>query len=187
VERSTRAQTLRVFFALAPDAGTQASLGALARDVAVHAGGRAIVDANIHLTLAFVGDVGIEHIDVLRDVVDSLPRDAFVLALDCVGTFRHSDIAWIAPSHVPDSLLELQSRLVVALAKDDFRIEQRPFHAHVTLARRCTRHITKARSKPIEWPVDRVALLASIARNGGVCYRELAGIKLTEAARSQTP
>jgi RNA 2',3'-cyclic 3'-phosphodiesterase len=187
VERPTNAQTLRVFFALVPDADTQALLGALARDVAVRAGGRAIVDANIHLTLAFVGDVGIERIDVLRDVVDALPRDAFVLALDCVGAFRHSDIAWIAPSQVPATLLELQSLLVAALGKDDFRIEQRPFHAHVTLARRCTRHITKGPSKPIEWRVDRVALLASIARNGGVCYRELAGVKLTETARSQTP
>jgi len=179
MERATKARTLRVFFALVPDAGTQASLGALARDVAARAGGRAIVDANIHLTLAFVGDVGIERIDALRDVVDALLRDAFVLALDCVGTFRHSDIAWIAPSQVPDSLLELQALLSAALAKNDFDIEQRPFHAHVTLARRCTRNAAKARFIPIEWRVERVALLASIAGNGGVCYRELAGLNLT--------
>jgi 2'-5' RNA ligase len=145
----------------------------------VRAGGRAIVDANIHLTLAFIGDVRIERIDVLRDIVDALPREAFVLALDCVGTFRHSDIAWIAPSHVPDSLLELQSRLAAALAKNEFELERRPFHAHVTLARRCTRNAAKARSNPIEWNVQRVALLESVAGNGGVCYRELAGVNVT--------
>ena len=180
MDRSTKARTLRVFFALVPDAETQASLGVLARDIAVRAGGRAIVDANIHLTLAFIGDTSIERIDVLRDVVDTMPREAFVLALDCVGTFRHSDIAWIAPSHVPASLLELQSRLAAALAKNEFAIEQRPFHAHVTLARRCGRNAAKARSKPIEWKVQRVALLASIADNSGVCYRELAGVSLVE-------
>jgi RNA 2',3'-cyclic 3'-phosphodiesterase len=180
MERSTKVRTLRVFFALVPDNATQASLGVLARDVAVRAGGRAIVDPNIHLTLAFVGEVGVDRIDVLREVVDALPREAFVLVLDCVGTFRHSEIAWIAPSQIPAALLELQSRIVTALAKDDFRIEERPFHAHVTLVRRCKRHIVKARSIPVEWRVDRVALLASIADNGGVCYRELAGVSLAE-------
>jgi 2'-5' RNA ligase len=179
MDRSTKGRTLRVFFALVPDAATRGSLGLLARDIAVRAGGRAIVDANIHLTLAFIGDVGGERIDVLRDVVQALPRERFVLMLDCTGTFRHSEIAWIAPSTVPVALLELQSNLAAALASDDFRIEERPFHAHVTLARRCTRNIAKARCVPIEWCVNRVALLASIAGNGGVCYRELAGANLT--------
>jgi 2'-5' RNA ligase len=35
--------------------------------------------------------------------------------------------------------------------------------------------------KPIEWEVRRVALMASIADNGGVCYRELAGVYLTDS------
>jgi 2'-5' RNA ligase len=187
MERSTNARTLRVFFALVPDAATQALLGVLARDVAVRAGGRAIIDTNIHLTLAFIGDVGIERLDVLREVVDALPREAFGLMLDCVGTFRRSDIAWIAPSHVPSALVELQSRLAAALAKNDFEIEQRPFHAHVTLARRCTRNAAKRHLKPIEWRVERLALLASIAGSGGVCYHELAGASLIESARLPAP
>src|SRR5207247_310401 len=108
MERPTKAQTLRVFFALVPDAATQALLDVLARDVAARAGGRAIVGANIHLTLAFVGDVDPDRIDVLREIAIALPRDAFVLTL------------------------------------------------------------------------GRVALLASIADNGGVCYRELTGLALVE-------
>src|SRR5947207_7507171 len=151
MERPTKAQTLRVFFALVPDAATQALLDVLARDVAACAGGRAIVGANIHLTLAFVGDVDPDRIDVLREIAIALPRDAFVLTLDCVGTFRRAEIAWIAPSQVPAPLLELQAHLAAALAKDDFRIEERPFHAHVTLARRCTRNIAMARAIPVEW------------------------------------
>jgi len=116
----------------------------------------------------------------LREIAIALPRDAFVLTLDCVGTFRRAEIAWIAPSQVPAPLLELQAHLAAALAKDDFRIEERPFHAHVTLARRCTRNIAMARAIPVEWRVGRVALLASIADNGGVCYRELTGLALVE-------
>lgn len=180
MERPAKSRTLRVFFALVPDAATQALLGVLARDVALRAGGRPIVNANIHLTLAFVGEVDPDRIDLLREIVIALPREAFVLTLDCVGTFRRAEIAWIAPSHAPAPLLELQSHLAAALAKDDFRIEERPFHAHITLARRCTRNIARARAIPLEWRVGRISLLASIAGNGGVCYRELAGVSLFE-------
>jgi len=172
-------RTLRVFFALVPDAATQTLLGVVARDVAMRAGGRAIVDANIHLTLAFIGDVSIERIDSLHRLVEALPREGFGLTLDCIGTFRHSDIAWIAPSHTPRPLLDLQSHLAVALAKNEFEIEERPFHAHVTLARRCRRNAAKAWSNPIEWNVQRVALLESVAGSDGVCYRELAGVSLS--------
>ena len=188
MERSTEPHKLRLFFALVPDAATQASLGVLARDVAVRAGGRAIVDANIHLTLAFVGDVEPDRIDVLREIVTALPREAFALSLDCIGTFRKSEIAWVAPSTVPAALPELQSSLAAALAKNDFPVEERPFHAHVTLARRCARHIAGTRPTPVEWRVERVTLMASTAAaNGGVCYRELAGVSLIETAAYRTP
>jgi 2'-5' RNA ligase len=169
---------LRAFFALVPDPATQRALGIIARDVAAHAGGRAIADANLHLTLAFIGDVMGERIDVLRTIVVELPRPAFALTLDRIGTFKRSELAWIAPSLVPMRLTELESALTAALKTADFVLETRPFHAHVTLARRCTKRIAKVHFGRVEWDVRRVALLASIAGNGGVCYRELAGLAL---------
>ncbi|HEY3178197.1 MAG TPA: RNA 2',3'-cyclic phosphodiesterase [Casimicrobiaceae bacterium] len=188
MERSMEPHKLRLFFALVPDAAVQASLGGIARDVALHAGGRAIVDANIHLTLAFIGDVHRDRADSLREILRALPSEQFVLALDCIGTFRNSQIAWIAPSTIPAALLELQSSLAAALAANDFPVEERPFHAHVTLARRCARNIARTRHIPVEWRVERVALMASTAAgNGGVCYREVAGISLVENAGYRAP
>ena len=115
---------------------------------------------------------------MLRAIVVELPRPAFALTLDHIGTFKHSELAWVAPSQVPTRLTELESALTAALRKANFVLEPRPFHAHVTLARRCTKRIEKVRFGTVEWDVRRVALLASTASNGGVCYRELAGLAL---------
>ena len=169
---------LRVFFALVPNAGTQKALGIVAREIAARVGARAIVDANLHLTLAFIGDSDNERIETLGTILATLPRKAFTLTLDCIGAFRQSDLAWIAPSEVPSALTALQSALANALAEAGFALETRPFHAHVTLARRCAKKVTKARTERLVWRVEHVALLASIANDGGVTYRELAGIRL---------
>ncbi|HEY2817355.1 MAG TPA: RNA 2',3'-cyclic phosphodiesterase [Casimicrobiaceae bacterium] len=168
----------RVFFALVPDAATQESLGIIARGIASRAGGRAIVDANLHLTLAFIGEVHNERLEILRTLVGTLPRRAFALELDTIGTFHHSDLTWIAPSNVPTALTQLQSALTDALTNAHFALETRPFHAHITLARRCARNISGAHAEVQTWRVERVALLASIARENGVAYRELAGLRL---------
>jgi len=169
---------LRVFFALVPDAGTQRSLGIVAREIATRARGRAIIDANLHLTLAFIGDVESPRVAALRRIVAILPQQAFTLELDSVGSFRHSDLAWIAPSNRPAQLAELHAALVHALADAHFALETRPFHPHITLVRRCTKKIANGGADRLTWRVDRVALLASIAANGGVTYRELAGLRL---------
>jgi len=180
MEQSTQRRKLRVFFALVPDALTQASIGVLARDMAEDARGRAVADANLHLTLAFVGDVDVERIGMLGEILQALPRHAFVLDLNRVGTFHHSELAWVGPSRVPARLTLLQSQLAAALAQNDFRVDERPFHAHITLAKRCRRKPVNEKRPPLQWRVARVALMASIARDGGVDYHQIAAISLTE-------
>ena len=169
---------LRVFFALLPNASLQASLGVLAREVAARVDGRAIPDANIHLTLAFIGELRPERVDALRAALHALPRAAFDLSLDRLGVFRDAEVAWIAPSNVPTELVALQSALVAALSVQRFGVDDRPFHAHVTLARRCTRRITRTSFTPIVWRVDRAALMRSTPWGDGVRYEALDSIEL---------
>ena len=57
---------LRIFFALWPDAGARDALSALARDTAAQTGGRAPSAGNLHLTLAFLGDVAAARIAALH-------------------------------------------------------------------------------------------------------------------------
>jgi len=128
---------LRTFFALWPDAGARDALSALAGEIAARTRGRAPAAGNLHLTLAFLGDVVPARLAVLRAigaaVAAAVPR--FALVFDRVGAFGEAGIAWAGASAPPRELERLAQLLQVALTNEGFPIERRPFHPHVTLAR----------------------------------------------------
>ncbi len=63
-----------------------------------------------------------------------VPR--FELVFDQVGSFRRAgkDIVWLGVRHNP-SLQKLQGDLAAALRQKDFKLENRPYTPHLTLAR----------------------------------------------------
>ena len=167
---------LRVFFALWPDADARDRLAAAAKDVAARTKGRAPPAANLHVTLAFIGDVAPERIGALCAIGASVAASAtpFVLTLDCAGTFRGTGIAWAGASSLPPSLVELARSLAAGLVAQGFPVEQRAFTPHVTLARRCKTPSLASLGAPIGWTVTRLALDASESARDGPRYRELA-------------
>ena len=177
--------TLRVFFALWPDAEARDRLGALAQEVAARTKGRAPPIANLHVTLAFVGEVPSERIDALCAIGASVAASAvpFALTLDCTGTFRGTGIAWAGASSTPPSLAQLASNLADALAAQDFAVERRAFSPHVTLARRCNAPGLANLAAPIAWTVTRLALDASEPGSGASRYRRLASWPLSARAQ----
>jgi 2'-5' RNA ligase len=174
-------ETARVFYALVPDPPLQLQLAAQGHAIATRAGGRAIPAANVHLTLAFVGDVAATHLDALRAIVPTLPRQGFVLVLNCVGVFRRARVGWLAPEITPDALATLHAALAAALTSASFALEARPFHPHVTLARRCVRVIPTAVCAPTTWRVARVSLMETLRDERGLRYGEIAGMDLVDA------
>src|SRR4030095_10567814 len=116
--RSQPRSTLRVFFALWPDTDACARLAALATEVAARTRGRAPPAGNLHVTLAFIGEIPITHVDALRVIGASVSARAapFTLALDCTGTFRGTGITWAGASHSPEPLAELARNLADVLA-----------------------------------------------------------------------
>ena len=177
VDRGRRtSSTLRVFFALWPDSDARERLAALAGEIAARTNGRAPPTANLHVTLAFVGDVPTERIGALCAIGASVAASAaaFVLTLDRTGTFRGTGITWAGASALPPPLAELARNLTDALAAQDFSVERRPFSAHVTLARRCKASEVGSLAAPIGWTVTRLALDASEPGSGPPRYRDLA-------------
>ena len=173
------ASTLRVFFALWPAPATRAAVAEIAHDVVGRAGGRATRVDSLHLTLAFVGDVAHGRIHALEAIGGAAARAvaSFTLTLDRLGGFDDAGIAWIGTDAVPEDLSELVRRLNEGLAAQRFRVDKRPFAAHVTLARKC-RRMSTATIAPIPWPIDRVSLVASELGAGGSRYRMLAEWRL---------
>jgi len=170
---------MRLFFALQPDDAVRDALSSLALDVAAAARGRPIARDNLHLTLFFLGEQPAERAERLWSAANALDATACTLALDHIGTFRGSGVAWIGSSARVDALFALQARLTDALATEGIAREDRPWSPHVTLARSVRARFERPLDAPIEWHVRRLALMLSETRAGGARYRELGARVLT--------
>ena len=168
--------TLRLFFALWPDKAACDAITAIAREVAAAGKGKAPPPANIHLTLAFVGDVATDRVDALGPIgtAAALAVAPFTLTLDRVGGFRDAGIAWLGTTTAPPPLGELARQLRAGLRAERFPVDRRAFAAHVTLARKCGAPPARARRvDPVTWSVDALTLVASRLAPGGSRYHTL--------------
>lgn len=161
----------RLFFALWPPDGVREALGRLSQEVAAAAGGRRVPQANIHLTLAFLGEVATERGPLVREAADSVRGEPFELSLDRLGSFRRAGVAWMGPSATPLALGDLASNLASALRARDFSIEDRPFAAHVTLARGIGKPIVAAPAVPVAWTARQFVLVESERSTGRYAIR----------------
>ena len=107
--------TLRLFFALWPDSATQATIAALANEVASEAKGRAVTSDNVHLTLAFLGAQPAVRVPGLCALAAAIEMAPFRLALDEIGCFRKTGIAWLGASAAPPELVALHAGLARSL------------------------------------------------------------------------
>jgi 2'-5' RNA ligase len=171
-----------VFLALVPPAPLQEALGELARVAARRAHGRPVPAENIHLTLAFIGQWPTERMPLLLDVGAALRAAPLQLTLDTQGGFRRAGIAWIGPSAAPAALLQLATDLHEALSRAGITQDERAFHPHVTLARRCRGPYVHESLEPLAWLVERVALMQSDTRAEGARYRMVAQWTLASSA-----
>jgi len=165
---------VRVFYALVPPPAMQSVLGDLAREVARRARGRPVPAGNIHLTLAFIGAWPSARLQLLIGIGEALAGEAMRVTLDTQGGFRRAGVAWIGPSRPPPALGALATALTGALTGAGVAQEERPFHPHLTLARKCRAAHAQAAVGPFEWDVDAVVLMRSDTRAEGARYERLA-------------
>ena len=134
-------------------------------------GGRRMRRETLHLTLAFIGDVPPGRLAELRGIAGAIRPPAFNLLFDRRHCLARRKIFWAAASAVSPRLRELAAALNERL-KADFRTEERPFAAHVTLLRhaRCDKALP-AGGLHIEWPVRDFVLVESELQPEGASYR----------------
>jgi len=164
----------RVFFALWPDGALRTALAELAREVAQEAHGRATTQENLHLTLAFLGDQSARQVRALKALAGAVASHRFQLALDEIGSFARTGIAWLGASAPQLELVALQSRLALALREAGFSLDERPYAPHLTLARRAGAPVRRALARPILWNVNSFVLAASNLGRERPIYRVLA-------------
>jgi 2'-5' RNA ligase len=177
---------LRLFFALWPDVAAARATAALATVVAAQSGGKVTPPERIHLTLAFLGSQPASSVDAIIAGVASTAIAPFAIQFDCIGAWRKTGIAWLAPSDSPPALIELNRALVSSLKPLLSLPDERPFAPHVTLARRAYRTPQMAGlATPVAWRVDAFSLVCSQPGSSGPAYRRVAQWPLAAAhARS---
>jgi 2'-5' RNA ligase len=144
---------VRLFFAVELPEDARAALGRLkpadeSRDY------RWSDPSLLHITLAFLGEQPEARLEALerlgRRVASSSERGS--LRLGQAGQFgskRTPRVLWVDVSGDVERLHNLQRRLDQALRVEGFPVEERPFKAHITLARR---RETARGGAPTGWP-----------------------------------
>jgi 2'-5' RNA ligase len=180
-----RLQTRRLFFALWPEAETGRRLYELAGQMMRAGAGRRIVSENIHLTLAFLGSVTEADGVCYEQAASAVPGQAFDLTLDHLGGFQRSGILWVGPGLIPEALTGLVHALHQGLRACGYVPEERPFRAHLTLARNLRHGPEEQPVAPVVWNVRRFSLVQSHTDATGARYEVLQSWELKAGARDE--
>ena len=161
---------MRLFIAILPDARMIRALRACVRDLeAQGAQGSIVPDANLHMTLAFIGDA--ERPDQVRAVLQKIPLPKIRLTLSKTGYF--GDLLWVGIKADP-SLHAYVSALREALAEADIPFDKKPFVPHITLIRRLRAPGPLCpRLDQAEMEASKAALMCSSFTGGKVQYQEI--------------
>ncbi len=168
----TDAPAQRLFFALWPDPAVCRALADLARRAGAK-GGRPVHPEDLHLTLAFLGQVPQERFDDVIAAAGAVSFAPFELRIDRYGWWSRSRVAWAAPAETPPPLLDLYRSLGEALSERGFPPEPRAYRPHVTLARKLGRGRAGDLERPLIWKVRDFVLVSSRTHGDPPRYRVL--------------
>lgn len=161
---------MRLFFALWPPRETAQALHRWASEVCNEAGGKLTVVENIHLTLAFLGEAEPGLAIAAAQRAEGLAHD---LPIDAARYVKRNEMIWVGPSVLPPSLASFVATLHASLRSAAFRLEERPYAAHVTLVRKARRPTSIPPLPEVAWPADEFLLVASKTSSRGSTYEPL--------------
>lgn len=131
---------------------------------------------NLHLTLAFLGEIPPARMREAKQAMNSVMAGPFELALSGFGNF--SNTYWVGIDK-NDPLIRIQADLSAELKKFGFQIENREYKPHLTLCREATFESTFNKAdfsgsiEPMRMTVDRISLMKSERVNGRMVYTEM--------------
>jgi 2'-5' RNA ligase len=163
----------RLFFAAWPPETVQEQLHAVARNAQRECGGRAVAQRNMHLTLAFLGDVPRDRLPQVEAAAAGIDGAACELAVDRLQYWRHNRILWAGVERCPAPVAGVAHALSAGLRAIGFRLDDRPYVLHVTLLRHARRAPADVAIPAVAWPIADIALVESVRRGDGRAYEVL--------------
>jgi 2'-5' RNA ligase len=95
---------------------------------------------NIHLTLAFLGEINEKEKALIKGVVDGLDNPPFGISINKLRNFKDMAILEVKPNQ---HLTKLYESLVEGLAGCGILLEKRKYYPHITLSRKTVLRVDK--------------------------------------------
>lgn len=134
--------------------------------------GRFTAEENLHLTLAFLGEV--PDAEPVLDALSELSFSPFDLTLEGMGCF--GDLWW-AGLKESAALDALARRIRHTLAEREIPFDRKRFSPHITLIRKASGKLSGLQLRPASMTVTAVSLMRSDRGKHGMIYTELGAIE----------
>lgn len=130
-----------------------------------------VPEDNLHVTLAFLGEVEAGSVPAIEDAICSVPYSPLTLTIGGIGNFGH--LLYVGMEDNP-GLRKYVSMLRQALDEHGIDYDRKKFKAHITIARKVeSKGAFHLHVKTAEVTVNGVSLMRSDRVNGGMRYTEI--------------
>lgn len=174
---------MRCFVACWPDDSTRRRLDQAAGNALARCpGARRVRADNLHLTLAFIGELPLPKAREAAEALRRISSEPFEWQIDHIGRFERARVLWAGG--LPEPRLEqLAERARSELRALQVRFDTKRFAAHVTLLRdmpalRGAAHAEIVEPiEPFDWPMrDALLMVSERESQGATRYRALASL-----------
>lgn len=161
----------RLFFALWPDEATRAKIDQLNQSLLCKNLKKVRPD-NLHVTLAFMGRVDEQTEQKIRQSIPSIIANSFTILFDQLTSWSDAGVLCLTSHKQPLQIIDLVEQLKIVIEEQGVELDNRPYTAHVTLARKALPNPTILLA-PISWHAISFALVESVSTARGVEYQVL--------------
>ena len=167
---------MRLFIAINFDEKTKDKIQEVQEKMKLISRGNYTKRENLHLTLAFLGEIPEDRIEDIKNAINSVEVPEMKLIFSKTGCFnRDSELWWIGIKQNKE-LTKMQKELVNTLKENGFKIESRKFVPHITIARE-----TRIKYSGLEFleneftsqKINSIDLMLSERVNGKLQYKKL--------------
>ncbi|MEX1201326.1 MAG: RNA 2',3'-cyclic phosphodiesterase [Methylophaga sp.] len=171
--------SLRLFFALLPDAAAKASISSLQQQLPKDA--LRIYEAeNLHQTLVYLGEFAEADLMTLITACQSIHLPPVDMQFEQLIFWPQPKVLCLLSQTVPDELLALVHALNEIAGLFDVKPDQRSYQPHITLARKASQAIA-IDFAPVRFTADEFVLMQSKSTDNGPVYNPLYYWPLTPA------
>jgi 2'-5' RNA ligase len=173
---------MRCFIAAWPTDETRLALERLIAGLTTRVSdGRAMQARNLHLTLAFIGELEPARAATLAHDCHDLAADPCDWTIDTLGSFPRARVAW-AGGPLNQELAACAARARTRLDQRGIPFDRKAFVPHVTLFRDVRRFdCAGPLAEPVPWRSAHVALYAAARDASGPVYRRVSAIGAEDA------